>query len=261
VIWQQYDQGIAAESDLQRAQTQVDAAVGDIARYTQSVVQDQNALNLLAGSAVPEDLLPSDMASVSPIGDISPGLSSEVLFRRPDIMTAEHQLKAAYAFIGAARASFFPRISLTTTIGTASAELSGLFNSGSNVWSFVPQASMPIFDMRTHAAYRVSKATRDIALVKYEKTIQTAFRDVADALATRGTVDQQVVAQESIVDSAQKIYDISRQRYTQGIDGYLSVLDAQRSLYSAQQALTSLRLAKLASQVSLYAVFGGDGKF
>ena len=260
VIWQQYDNGLVTEPDLLRAQTQVDAARGDIARYTQLVAQDQNALNLLAGSSVPKDLLPSDLASVSPLGDITPGLSSEVLLRRPDIMAAEHQLKAAYAFIGAARAAFFPRISLTTTIGTASSELSSLFSSGSNTWSFVPQMAMPIFDARTHAAYRVSKATREISLTQYEKIIQTAFREVADALAMRGMVDQQVSAQESIVDSAQKIYEFSNQRYAQGIDGYLSVLDAQRSLYAAQQELMSLRLAKLANQVRLYAVLGGDGE-
>ena len=183
-----------------------------------------------------------------------------MLLRRPDIMAAEHQLKAAYAFIAAARAAFFPRISLTSTLGTASAELSGLFDSGSETWSFAPQVSMPIFDPRTFAAYRVSKAQLEICLTQYEKTIQTAFREVADALAVRATVDQQVAAQESIAASAQKIYELSDQRYTQGIDSYLSVLDAQRSLYAAQQQLTSLRLAKLFNQVRLYAVLGGDEK-
>jgi len=260
LVRQQYDRGIVTETDLRRAQTQVDSASGEIARYTQLIAQDRNALNLLAGSSVPEDLLPADLGSVSPVEDISPGLSSEVLLRRPDIMEAEHQLKAAYAYVGAARAAFFPKISLTTTIGTASSELSGLFDSGSDVWSFVPQASMPIFDARVSAAYRVSKASREIALVQYEKTIQTAFREVSDVLAARGTVDQRVALQESIVGSAQKIYELSNQRYLQGTDSYLSVLDAQRSLYAAQQGLTSLRLAKTTSQVRLYAVLGGDGK-
>jgi len=260
VIWQQYDNGIVTELDLQRSQTQVDAATGDVARYTQLVVQGRNALNLLAGSTVPEDLLPSDLVSISPLGDIATDLSSDVLLRRPDIMAAEHQLKADYAFIGAARAAFFPQISLTTSIGTASNELWNLFEPGRNTWSFVPQATMPIFDPRTHAAYRVSKAQREISLAQYEKTIQTAFKEVADTLSMQGTVDQQLAAQESIVDSSQKIYELSKQRYTQGIDGYLNVLDAQRSLYSAQQGLMSLRLAKLANQVTLYAVLGGDGE-
>lgn len=258
MIAQQYDKGVATEMDLRRAQTQVDAAKGDIARYTQLTAQDRNALDLLAGCAVPEEFLPSGLSGVSPLKDIAPGLSSEVLLRRPDIMTAEHQLKAAYAFVGAARAAFFPRISLTTTLGTASKDLSGLFDAGSNTWSFVPQASLPVFDARTHAAYRVSKASRDSALVRYEKSIQTAFRETADALAARGMVDQQVAAQESIAGSAQKVYELSNERYTQGIDGYLSVLDAQRSVYAAQQELTSLRLAKLITQVRLYTALGGD---
>jgi len=257
LIRRQYEIGLATELDLHRSQTQVDAARGNVARYTQLVAQDQNALNLLAGSPVPENILPAGLASVSPPKDISPGLSSEVLLRRPDIMAAEHQLRGAYAFIGVARAAFFPRIALTTAVGTASDELSGLFSSGSGTWSFAPQVAMPIFDARTWAAYRVSKAVQKIALTQYEKAIQTAFREVADALAVRGTVDQQVAAQQSIVNSTQKIYSLSNKRYTNGIDSYLSVLDAQRSLYGAQQGLTSLQLAKLANEVRFYAVLGG----
>ena len=257
LIRRQYEIGLATELDLHRSQTQVDAARGNVARYTQLVAQDQNALNLLAGSPVPENILPAGLASVSPPKDISPGLSSEVLLRRPDIMAAEHQLRGAYAFIGVARAAFFPRIALTTAVGTASDELSGLFSSGSGTWSFAPQVAMPIFDARTWAAYRVSKAVQQIALTQYEKAIQTAFREVADALAVRGTVDQQVAAQQSIVNSTQKIYSLSNKRYTNGIDSYLSVLDAQRSLYGAQQGLISLQLAKLANKVRFYAVLGG----
>ena len=259
LIRRQYEVGLANQLDLRRAQTQVDAARGDVARYTQLVAQDQNALNLLAGSPVPKDLLPPDLASVSPLKDISPGLSSEVLLRRPDIMAAEYQLKAAYAFIGAARAAFFPRISLTTAVGTASDELSRLFSSGNGTWSFAPQVVMPIFDARTWAAYRVSKAQRKIALTQYERTIQTAFREVADTLAVRDTVDKRLSAQQSLVNALAETYRLSVNRYTNGIDSYLGVLDAQRSLYAAQQGLTSLRLAKIANQVSLYAVLGGGG--
>jgi len=260
LVRQQYEIGLATELDLHRSQTQVDVARGDVARYTQLVAQDQNALNLLAGSPVPENILPAGLASVSPPKDISPGLSSDVLLRRPDIMAAEHQLRGAYAFIGVARAAFFPRIALTTAVGTASDELSGLFSSGSGTWSFAPQVAMPIFDARTWAAYRVSKAVQKIALTQYEKAIQTAFREVADALAVRGTVDQQVAAQQSIVNSTQKIYSLSNKRYTNGIDSYLSVLDAQRSLYGAQQGLTSLQLAKFANEVRFYAVLGGGSR-
>ncbi len=261
LIRRQYDVELANELDLRRAQTQVDAARGDVARYTQLVAQGHNALNLLAGSPVSEYLLPLDLVSVSPPKDISPGLSSEVLLQRPDIMAAEHQLKGAYAFIGAARAAFFPRIALTTAVGTTSDELSGLFSSGSNTWSFAPQVVMPIFDARTWAAYRVSKSVQKIALAQYEKAIQTAFREVADVLAVRGTVDQQVAAQQSIVNSTQKVYSLSNKRYTKGIDSYLSVLDAQRSLYGAQQGLISLQFAKLANQVRLYAVLGGGWEY
>ncbi len=257
LIKHQYEIGLANELSLRRAQTQVDAARREVARYTQLVAQDCNALNLLAGSPVPEDLLPTDLASVNPPKDISPGLSSEVLLNRPDIMAAEHQLKAAYAFIGAARAAFFPRISLTTSVGTASDELFGLFNSGSETWNFAPQIVMPIFDPRIWAAHRVSKVQRDIALTQYKNTIQKAFKEVADALAVKGTVDEQLSAQESLVNAAAEAYRLSLARYTKGIDSYLSVLDAQRSLFAAQQGLISIRLAKLANLVRLYAVLGG----
>ncbi|HPD61214.1 MAG TPA: efflux transporter outer membrane subunit, partial [Thermodesulfobacteriota bacterium] len=259
LIRRQYEVGIANELDLRRAQTQVDTAQQEVAKYTQIVALDQNALNLLAGSSVPEELLPPDFATISAPKDISPGLSSEVLLLRPDIIAAEHQLKAAYASIGAARAAFFPRISLTTLIGTASDELSGLFSGGAGTWSFSREIVAPIFDTRIWFAYRVSKAEREIALTQYEKSIQTAFREVADALAVRGTVDQQLLAQQSLVNASAQTYRLSYLRYTKGIDNYLSVLDAQRSLYGAEQGLVALRLAKHANQVRLYAVLGGGG--
>jgi len=257
LIQRRYEVGIATELDLRRAQTQVDAALGDVALYTRLTAQDRNALNLLAGSPVGEDLLPEDLGSVAPPGDVAPGLSSEVLLRRPDIMAAEHRLKGAYASIGAARAAFFPRISLTTTVGTASAELSGLFSSGSATWVFAPKITMPIFDARTWAALRVSRAEREIVLTQYEKAIQGAFREVADALAVRGTVDRQVSAQQSLVDAVAEAYRLSNKRYEMGVDSYLSVLDAHRSLYGAKQGLITLQLARLASSVRLYAVLGG----
>jgi multidrug efflux system outer membrane protein len=262
IIQRQYAVGLANKLDLRRSQTQVDAARGDIARYRQLVAQDQNALNLLAGSPVSEDLLPADLSNVALPKEISPGLSSEALLNRPDIIAAEHRLKGTYAFIGAARAAFFPRISLTTSVGTASNELSGLFGSGSGTWNFSPQIVMPIFDARTWAAYRVTQVEQKIALAQYEKTIQTAFREVADVLAVQGTVDQQLLAQQSLVNALEETYRLSTKRYTNGIDGYLSVIDAQRSLYAAEQGLITLRLAKLVNQVRLYAVLGGgeDGR-
>ena len=259
LIKRRYDAGLASELALNQAQTQVDTARRNIAVFMQLVAQDENALNLLVGSPspVPSELMPADLDSVSPPKELSPGLSSEVLLIRPDIMAAEHQLKAANALIGAARAAFFPRIALTTAFGTASGELSGLFKSGQSTWTFAPQIVMPIFDARLWSAYDVTKAEREIALAQYEKAIQTAFREVADALAVRGTADQQLSAQQSLVDAFARTYRISVARYTKGIDSYLGVLDAQRSLYTAQQALILLRLGKLANQVRLYAVLGG----
>jgi multidrug efflux system outer membrane protein len=142
-------------------------------------------------------------------------------------------------------------------VGTASSELSGLFDSGQDTWSFAPQISMPIFDARLRAAVDVTKAQKDIAVTQYEKIVQAAFREVADTLAVYGTVDQRLAAQESLVRSAMETHRLSNARYTRGIDSYLGVLDAQRSLYAAQQGLVALRLAKLANQVRLYAVLGG----
>ena len=257
LIRKRYDVGLASELDLRRAQSQVDAAKGDAARYTQLAAQEENALNLLVGSPVPGELLPSELGSVSPPKEISSGVSSELLLRRPDVLSAEHRLKGTNANIGAARAAFFPRISLTTTIGTASAELSGLFKDGSGTWSFVPQISLPIFDARTWSAYDVTKVEREISVAQYEKAIQTAFREVADSLAVRGTVDQQLSAQQSLVDAVAETYRLSNARYTKGIDSYLGVLDAQRSLNAARQGLIVLRLARLTNLVTLYKVLGG----
>jgi len=262
LIKRRYDVGLASELALDQVQTQVDTARRNIAVYMQLVAQDENALNLLVGtpSPTPGELLPVDLGSVRAPREITAGLSSEVLLVRPDILAAEHQLKASNASIGAARAAFFPRITLSTAVGTASAELSGLFKSGQGTWLFAPQIVMPIFDARLWSAYDATIAQREIALTQYEKAIQTAFREVADVLAVRGTVDQQVSAQQSLVDASARTYRLSVARYTKGIDNYLGVLDAQRSLYQAQQALILLRLAKVANQVRLYAVLGGGSE-
>ena len=257
LIRKRYNVGLASELDLRRSQSQVDIARGDVARYTQLVAQEENALNLLIGSPLPQELLPSDLGSVSPPHEISPGLSSELLLSRPDVLAAEHQLKAANANIGAARAAFFPRISLTTAIGTASADLYGLFKAGQNTWSFTPQVIIPIFDARTWSAYDVTKVDKEISLAQYEKAIQAAFREVADALAVRGTVNQQIEAQQSLVNAFVETYRLANARYIKGIDSYLSVLDAQRSLYSAEQGLIALRLAQLNNTVVLYKAIGG----
>ncbi|RJR41328.1 MAG: efflux transporter outer membrane subunit [Desulfobacteraceae bacterium] len=259
LVKRRFEHGVASELDLNQAQTQVDIARGDIARFTQLAAQDENALNLLVGSSspLPPDCLPADLESIEPPREISPGLSSEVLLYRPDIASAEHRLMAANANIGAARAAFFPRISLTTALGTATTELSNLFHAGTRTWTFAPQVLMPIFDARLWSAYDATKVEKEISLTQYERAIQTAFREVADALAVRGTVERQVSAQQSLVDAVARSYRLSNLRYDRGIDSYLGVLDAQRSLYAAQQGLIALRLGKLANRVRLYAVLGG----
>ena len=259
LIKRRYEVGVGTELDLRRAEIPVQTAKGDIARYAMLEEQAVNALNLLAGGRVPEGLLPTGLAAILPPRTITPGLPSEALLLRPDIMAAEYRLKGGYAFIGAARAAFFPSISLTTTIGTASDQLSGLFGSGSDTWNFTPAVAMPIFDPRTWAAYRVSKAQQKILLTQYEKTIQTAFREVADSLAVQEHIGQQIAAQEALVGSLKRTYELSDKRYAKGIDSYLGVLDAQRSLVDARQGLTSLELARLANEVQLYAVLGGGG--
>ncbi len=260
LVQRRYEVGLASELDLKRAQTPVDTARGDLARFTQLVAQDENALNLLVGyaSSEPIKLLPADLSGVTPPKEVTAGTPSDVLLKRPDVMAAENLLKAANANIGAARAALFPRIALTTSAGTVSDELSGLFKSGSGTWLFAPQILMPIFDARLWSALDASKAEKEIALVQYEKAIQTAFREVADALAVQGTVDQQVAAQQSLIAASAQTYRLSNARYVKGIDNYLSVLDAQRSLYAVQQGLVALRLAKLSNQARLYAVLGGD---
>lgn len=257
LIRKRHEVGLTSELDLLRAQSQVETARGDVALYTQRAAQDENALNLLVGSPLPVELLPAELGNVIPPKEVSPGASSELLLQRPDVLTAEHRLKAANANIGAARAAFFPRIALTTAIGTASAELSGLFKSGSEAWSFAPQIILPIFDARTWSAYDATKIDREIAVAQYEKTIQTAFREVADGLAVQGTVNRQISAQQSLVNAFSETYRLSNARYTKGIDSYLSVLDAQRSVYAAQRGLIVLQLARLVNQVTFYKVLGG----
>mgnify|MGYP001158009062 CR=1 FL=1 len=257
LIRRRYDVGMATEIDLRRVQSQMETSRAEVARYTRQVALDENALNLLVGSAVKKELLPDDLDSVVAPCDFSPGISSEVLLERPDVLAAEHRLQAAYANIGAARAAFFPRITLTTSIGTASAELSGLFKSGSGVWAFAPQIVLPVFDARTWYAYRVTKVEREISVAQYEKAIQSAFREVADNLALKGTIDAQIAAQEALTEAMGQTYRLARLRYDKGMDSYLSVLDAQRSFYGARQALIMLRLARAVNIISLYKALGG----
>jgi multidrug efflux system outer membrane protein len=257
LIQRRAEVGASSDLDLYQIRTRVEAAKVEIARYTNLVAREENALNLLVGSTVPSGLLPGNLNTITEPKDISPGLSSEVLLNRPDILQAEHQLKAANATIGAARAAFFPNIILTTNIGTTSDALGRLFKAGSSAWTFMPQVTMPIFDARVWAAADAVKIEKEIVLAQYEKTIQTAFREVADALARRGTIDDQIAAQESLVKAWEETYRLYNARYTKGIDGYLGVLEAQRSLFATQQILIATHLLRLTNRVTLYKVLGG----
>jgi multidrug efflux system outer membrane protein len=260
IIKKRYDAGVVSELDLKRAQSQVETARGDVARYTQQLAQDENALNLLVGSPVKQALLPRNLTSVNAPRNISAGLSSEILLQRPDVLAAEHRLKAANANIGAARAAFFPRIALTTAYGTASSDLSGLFKSGSGTWTFAPNMVMPVFDARTWFAYNATKIEKEISVAQYEKAIQTAFREVSDALAEKGTINQRVAAQQALVDALQDTLRLSQLRYEKGVDSYLSVLDAQRSLRFVQQGLIMLRFAQMNNLINLYKTLGGEDR-
>lgn len=261
LIRSRFEAGVSSALDLHQAQTSVDTARVDIARFTTAVAQDENALNLVVGAKVAGNLLPDSLsANLTALKEISPGLPSEVLLRRPDILQAEELLKGANANIGAARAAFFPRITLTSSVGFGSNELAGLFTGSSFAWSFAPQITLPIFNAGSNRAnLETAEADRDIAVAQYEKAIQTAFREVADALAQRGTIDDQLTAQKSLTDATGESYSLSRARYEKGIDSYLSVLDSQRALYNAQKDLISVRLSELTNLVTLYKTLGGGG--
>jgi len=247
---------------LAQARTTVDSARVDVGTYTTQVAQDRNALNLLAGTTVPEALLPGDRsASVAALVDVPAGLPSTLLQQRPDVLAAEHLLQASHADIGAARAAFYPSISLTAAAGTASNSLSGLFKAGSGAWSFIPSINLPIFDAGANDAnLKFAEAQREIDLASYEKTLQTAFREVADALAARSTLAERIAAQESLTAATERSFQLSNALFRGGSSSYLDVLDAQRSLYSAQQSLIGLRLAEQTNRLTLYKVLGGGWK-
>lgn len=254
--------GIGSGLDLAQARTSVETARGDVATYTAQLEQDRNALRLLLGREPPENLLPQKLpADAATLAAVPVGLPSTVLLRRPDILAAEHTLIGANASIGAARAAFFPTVTLTGAGGSASARLGSLFSGASGFWSFAPSVSLPIFDGGAHQAnLDAAKVDRDIAVATYEKTIQTAFREVADALATSATIDERLNAQRALVDASADSYRLSEARFRRGVDSYLSTLDSQRSLYAAQQTLIGVRLARLANGVALYKVLGGGAE-
>jgi multidrug efflux system outer membrane protein len=259
-----FDNGVASEIDFQLANSLAETARASYAEQQRLRMQDENALALLLGAPVPAEALAGTergLEAAAPIPDLPAGLPSDLLVERPDIRSAEQQLIAANANIGAARAAFFPRISLTTAIGTASNEFSNLFDSGTKAWSFAPSITLPIFDAgRNQAGLDSARAGQQIAVAQYEKSIQAAFREVADALAGRATLGEQVRALRAQAGAEAVRFKLSDLRYRNGIASALDLLDAQRSLFTAQQAAVQTRLLQLQNQVVLYKALGGGWK-
>lgn len=260
---QAFEGGIGTTLEISQAEVSVRTAEQNYARYTRLVALDINALGLLLGESLTSELR-ARLDRADTLDDkmlptqLPAGLPSDLLARRPDIRAAEHSLIGANASIGAARAAFFPTISLTGNAGTASSSLGGLFKAGSGSWSFAPAISMPIFaGGALRAQLDATVLRKNVAIARYDQAIQSAFREVSDALAGRGTLDEQIRSQQQLVDANRRAYNVSDQLFREGISNYLTVLDSQRSLYNAQQALVQTRLERLNNLVTLYKVLGG----
>ncbi|MFL6752862.1 MAG: efflux transporter outer membrane subunit [Sphingomicrobium sp.] len=252
--------GIAPRTDLRQAEEVLTNAQADLARQRTAVAQDVNLLQLLVGAPVNSTLLPGSIDEAAPtIAELPGGLDSYVLLRRPDVVQAEYELRAANAEIGAARAALFPRISLTGLLGLASSALTRLFTGGAFAWSAGADATYTIFNAGAgRANVRLTEAQRAAAVATYQKAIQTAFREVSDALARRGTMEEELAARQRQQAAAADVYLLTEARYRNGIDSFLSSLDAQRSYYSAQQVLVQAKLTAAQNRVDLYRSLGGD---
>ena len=251
--------GLASEIDLRQAETLMEGSRADAARYTALALQDKNALTLLVGTSIPEDLLPAKLSNkLNAVDEIPAGVSSEVLTRRPDILQAERTLAAANAYIGAARAAFFPRITITVSGGVGSTSLENLFESDSSTWKFMPQLRIPIFEGgKLRANLKVAEVQRDINVAVYEKAIQRAFREVADALAERASIKERLDARRNLVKASGKTFRLTEARYAEGIDNYFIVIDSERTFYAAQLDLISVHFDDASNRVILYKVLGG----
>jgi multidrug efflux system outer membrane protein len=254
-----FDQGLTSQLALNQAGAAMDQARVDAAQFRTASLRCANALSLLLGAPLPGDVVvPTRLAEINKLREVPEGLPSWLLERRPDILAAEHRLKSANANIGAARAAFFPRLSLTGSLGSISAEMGGLFENPSRTWSFMPSVSLPIFESgRLRANLRVSETEQRLALAAYEKSIQNAFREVADTLAFRSTATEQVASVASFVDSARQSYELSSLRYEVGVDSFLNVLDSQRVYFSARQAYVNTMLNCEINKLNLYKSLGG----
>jgi multidrug efflux system outer membrane protein len=258
--------GSATQLDLQRAAISLRTAQASHTAYARQAARDRNALVLLLGQPLTAELSRRlDEASTLPDGivpkDLPAGLPSELLARRPDVRAAEHTLRGTNANIGAARAAFFPTIRLTGSVGTASAELDGLFESGAGTWSFMPQITLPIFQGGAlRANLDVAQVQKRIEIANYEKAIQTAFAEVSDGLAGKRTLDEQIAYEQQLVQASQRAHALAEQRFQEGMDDSLAVLDSQRVLYDSQQVLVRTRLTRLSNLIGLYKALGGGWK-
>jgi multidrug efflux system outer membrane protein len=254
-----FNGGTNTELALRQAETTVDTARANLAQYNRQLAQDRDALQLLLGAPIPDSIdISGGLDRGNTVAELGEGIPSDVLVRRPDILAAEHQLIAANAQIGAARAAFFPSIELTGSFGTESSQLSGLFKGGSRAWAFSPQISVPIFAGGANVAnLQATNLARDTAVAQYEKAIQTAFQEVSDALIARSTLDDQLAAQQALVKASAIAYRLADMRYRGGVDTYLNALVAQVALYTAQQQLQTVRVLRLQNLVTLYKTLGG----
>jgi multidrug efflux system outer membrane protein len=259
LIRRTFEVGVGSALDVRQAETLMEGSRADVARYTAQEAKDANALALITGTPVSANLLPAKLSdAVSAITEVPAGVPSEVLTRRPDVLQAERILRAANANIGAARAAFFPSITLTTGAGIASDSLGGLFSGGGGTWSFIPQIKLPIFEAgRLTANLQATKVQREINVAQYEKSIQTAFREVSDAFAEKSTLTERLDARRKLVEATKASFTLSEARYKGGIDSYLGLLDSQRALYLAELELIDIRLIESANRVALYKVLGG----
>ena len=258
-----FDMGIILIDDVFSSQTSLKETEVNLLNQLTTIEKNKNALELLVSTSIPNDLLPTGFKDTeNSLMLIQSGLSSEVLFSRPDIIEAEYNLKAKNANIGLARAAFFPSITLTADYGLASTSLSSLFNGNAQtVWSFIPSINLPIFKGGENKAnLDYANAQQKIALAQYEKTIQSAFKDVSDALIERANISKQLNAQEDLVNTAQKSYEVALNSYKYGLGTYLNVLVAQKTLFDTQRVLVDTKLNELINRVSLYTSLGGNEK-
>lgn len=258
-----FDMGIILIDDVFSSQTSLKETEVNLLNQLTTIEKNKNALELLVSTSIPNDLLPTGFKDTeNSLMLIQSGLSSEVLFSRPDIIEAEYNLKAKNANIGVARAAFFPSITLTADYGLASTSLSSLFNGNAQtVWSFIPSINLPIFKGGENKAnLDYANAQQKIALAQYEKTIQSAFKDVSDALIERANISKQLNAQEDLVNTAQKSYEVALNSYKYGLGTYLNVLVAQKTLFDTQRVLVDTKLNELINRVSLYTSLGGNEK-